>query len=256
MGFSIKRKEVNLEEFLTMIENKTEVIEKIDLTKVFFISNLEIKNLTFYNCSFPRELNGIKFYNCCFDLCDFAICDLCNVTFYNCMISSCNFFNSLIDSCSFVCNSIFSSNFLSAQFVNTDLGDYSTDGKNSFLELQCPEEGSFIGYKKVYDRVRTPYLIKLLIPEDAKRSSATTRRCRASKVKVLKILNLKTGELKEEVTESFLLGTNVVKRFELTYKVNEDIISEKWSDDRWYEGGEGIRFFMTKNEARCEINVL
>lgn len=52
----------------------------------------------------------------------------------------------------------------------------------AFFALCCPEEGSFIGFKKAGGKI-----IKLLIPEDSKRSSATTRKCRCSKAKVLSI---------------------------------------------------------------------
>ena len=47
--------------------------------------------------------------------------------------------------------------------------------------LVPPEEGSFIAFKKLQGGI----ICKLLIPEDAKRSSATTRKCRASKAIVL-----------------------------------------------------------------------
>ena len=56
----------------------------------------------------------------------------------------------------------------------------------------CPQEGAFIGWKKCKDGK----LVKLLILEDAKRSSATTRKCRCSKAKVLKIIDAKGNEIK------------------------------------------------------------
>ena len=45
-----------------------------------------------------------------------------------------------------------------------------------FYPLQCPESGSYIGYKKASGLV-----VELEIPADARRSSATSRKCRASK---------------------------------------------------------------------------
>lgn len=42
----------------------------------------------------------------------------------------------------------------------------------AFFALCCPEEGSFIGFKKAGGKI-----VKLQIPKSAKRSSATTRKC-------------------------------------------------------------------------------
>ena len=43
-----------------------------------------------------------------------------------------------------------------------------------FYPLQCPDSGSYIGYKKASGLV-----VELEIPADARRSSATSRKCRA-----------------------------------------------------------------------------
>lgn len=56
--------------------------------------------------------------------------------------------------------------------------------------LVCPEKGSFIGYKKCRDDL----IVELEIPEDALRSSATTRKCRCSKANMLSITNLDGSE--------------------------------------------------------------
>ena len=55
----------------------------------------------------------------------------------------------------------------------------------AFFTLQCPEDGAFIGYKKC-----GLYIIKLQITDTARRSSATSRKCRASEVLVLDIQNI------------------------------------------------------------------
>ena len=54
-----------------------------------------------------------------------------------------------------------------------------------FIPLVCPERGSFTAFKKCGS-----YIIELLIPQDAKRCSATTRKCRASYAKVVAITNM------------------------------------------------------------------
>ena len=52
--------------------------------------------------------------------------------------------------------------------------------------MNCPEKGSFIGFK----RVRGDLIVELEITEDALRSSATGRKYRCSKAKVLSITNI------------------------------------------------------------------
>ena len=65
-------------------------------------------------------------------------------------------------------------NFEGANLYNADL--YKAKGvPDDLMPLACPTEGSFIAWKKVGNK-----LVKLEIPEDAKRSSATRNKCRWS----------------------------------------------------------------------------
>ena len=123
-----------------------------------------------------------------------------------------------------------------AKLTGTNLTDIKYNNTTSFFSLQCPEEGSFIGYKKADNKI-----IKLLITEDAKRSSATTRKCRCSKAKVLSITSL---DGKEEYTK-------VVSDYDLKfiYKVGEIVEVEDFDEDRWNECSTGIHFFITRDEA-------
>lgn len=95
----------------------------------------------------------------------------------------------------------------------------------------CPEEGSFEAWKKCRNNV----LVKLLIPETAKRSSATTRKCRASHAVVLEVTK---GEYGVSVRDKTFF-----------YKVGETVYCDSWDDNRWKECSGGIHFFMTRDEA-------
>ena len=65
-------------------------------------------------------------------------------------------------------------NLTGASLSNAKLKGVYADETTAFFHLQCPKEGSYIAYKKCQeDRI-----VKLFIPEDAKRSSATSRKCR------------------------------------------------------------------------------
>ena len=76
-------------------------------------------------------------------------------------------------------------NLTRAKLTDANLIGVKYDHITSSFSLQCPEEGSFIGYKKADNKI-----VKLLITEDAKRSSATSRKCRCNKAKVLSITSL------------------------------------------------------------------
>ena len=95
-------------------------------------------------------------------------------------------------------------------------------------------------WKKIRNKFR--YIVKLEIPEDAKRSSATTRKCRCDKAKVLDIINFDTKEHVEQVV-------NKAYDQETLYKVGEMVYPDKFDDDRWNECSNGIHFFINKQDA-------
>ena len=75
------------------------------------------------------------------------------------------------------------------------LDDFDLDGASlvgaslvgaslSYIPLACPDTGGFIAWKKAGG-----YIIKLYIPSDARRLSATGRKCRCDKATVVAIEN-------------------------------------------------------------------
>ena len=111
-----------------------------------------------------------------------------------------------------------------------------TNHKTLGYNIACSEEGSFIGYKKAND-----CLIKLLILEDSKRSSATTLKCRCDKAKVLEITDIKTGEKINSVSSKY--DENFI------YTVGEIVRVDDFDEDRWNECSTGIHFFVNKANA-------
>nr|DAW57645.1 MAG TPA: pentapeptide repeat protein [Caudoviricetes sp.] len=76
---------------------------------------------------------------------------------------------------------------LGADLLGVDLRGANLRGANLRgaavnYPISCPEEGQFIGFKKAMNRI-----VKLEILSDAKRSSATSRKCRCDKAKVVAI---------------------------------------------------------------------
>ena len=81
----------------------------------------------------------------------------------------------------------------------------------------------------------------LEIPEDARRCSATTQKCRCDKAKVLGITNITTNKVLESVVNSNFHDT--------TYTVGEMVYPDSFDENRWNECSHGIHFFINKQDA-------
>jgi uncharacterized protein YjbI with pentapeptide repeats len=109
--------------------------------------------------------------------------------------------------------------------------------ENLNIPIACPEEGEFVGFKKAHG-----YIVKLKITDDAKRCSATSRKCRCSKAVVLSITTL-------DGTDNGL--TEVRSDYDRTfkYKIGDTVEVNNFCEDRWEECSAGIHFFITRQEA-------
>ena len=124
-----------------------------------------------------------------------------------------------------------------ADLIEANLIEVIYNENTAFFALCCPEEGSFIGFKKAGGKI-----VKLQIPKSAKRSSATTRKCRCSKAKVLSITEPDGSdsgitEICSDRDENFI------------YKVGETVSVSDFDENRWNECSTGIHFFITRDEA-------
>ena len=135
-------------------------------------------------------------------------------------------------------------NLYDADLYDADLSNADLRGaKNLNCPIACQEEGSFIAFKKAYNMNLTKcYIIKLEIPSDAARCSATSRKCRCSKAKVISITNIDGTEANVEVARS-----RYDRKFE--YRVGEIVKVDNFDTDRWHECAPGIHFFITRKEA-------
>lgn len=117
----------------------------------------------------------------------------------------------------------------------------STESKNTlnrFFSIACPDTGSFIGWKKAANNT----IVKLLIPEDAKRGSAFGRKCRCDKAICLAI---------EDLEGTPLLTTSVASKWdkEFIYEVGKEVSVNNFDENRFNECAPGIHFFITRDEA-------
>jgi uncharacterized protein YjbI with pentapeptide repeats len=117
---------------------------------------------------------------------------------------------------------------------------YSTnlqDVQGLYVPYACPETGSFIGWKKAGE-----YIVCLKIPVDARRVSATSRKCRCDKAKTLGIYT----------STHKLTGVREVssdRDIDFVYRVGETVYADKFNPDRWNECAAGIHFFTNFQEA-------
>ena len=146
-----------------------------------------------------------------------------------------------------------SANLLSAYLNGADLHNADLRGANlcdadlrsaknvPYIPMVCPEEGDFIGWKKAESN-KNKVIVKLHIPFDAKRSSATTRKCRCSKAEVIAIYNLDGTEEGETTCHSDYDNSFI-------YEVGKTVEVTNFSEDRWDECAKGIHFFINRQEA-------
>ena len=105
------------------------------------------------------------------------------------------------------------------------------------VPMVCPEEGDFIGWKKAGGKI-----VKLRIPEDALRSSATTRKCRCNKAEVIEIYNIDGTIAGERIVNSSYDSS-------FTYEVGKTVEVQDFDTNRWNECTRGIHFFINRQEA-------
>ena len=106
-----------------------------------------------------------------------------------------------------------------------------------YTPMACPDEGEFTGWKKC----KSDRIVKLRIPKDARRSSASRRKCRCDKAEVIEITSI---DGKEKYTEA-VSGRDA----DFVYKVGEMVSVDDFCENRWEECAAGIHFFMNRKEA-------
>lgn len=112
----------------------------------------------------------------------------------------------------------------------------------------CPQDGSFIAFKKARYRddegFRCGCIVKLEIPADAKRSNATSRKCRASKARVISIETIAGDRIDEDVRVFSYHDEDFTYSNGITVEP-----TEPFDENRWEECAAGIHFFITREEA-------
>ena len=165
---------------------------------------------------------------------DFSYCDLCNANLCNANLCNADLCDARLHNAD-----LRNANLCDASLHNADLRNANLcNAKNvPYFPMVCPEEGDFIGWKKASNRI-----IKLHIPEDALRSSSTTRKCRCSKAEVVEIYNF-DGTIADERQVASSRDSSFV------YEIGKTVEVKDFDTNRWEECTRGIHFFLNRQEA-------
>ena len=199
------------------------------------LTGADLSNMDFTLCSFQNtKLAGADFHNSsvenalfdgnCLHGADFRNANMRTASFRYCDMGECD---------------IRGANLFGAVLEYADLKGIISDEATQWFRLHCPEKGAFLAYKKcVNDR-----MVQLLVPADARRTSATLPSCRCDKAKVLTI---KSFDFTENYDEAWsLVDENFV------YRKGQWVEVKDFNEDRWQDSTTGIHFWLTREEAEA-----
>ena len=109
-----------------------------------------------------------------------------------------------------------------------------------------PTEGSFIAWKKVRGTREKDYVLKLLVPTNAKRVTPyveNNRKCRVSQVKVLQAYSVNTGRVVKSTKFCSAWDCNFL------YEVGQLSKEPEFDSSRTKICTQGIHVLLTKQEA-------
>ena len=190
---------------------------------------------------------------CDADLCDANLCgaNLCGADLYGADLRDANLYGANLRDADLRGANLRGANLCGANLCGANLCDADLRGANlrdanlrdanlrgaKGCYLSCPTEGSFIGWKKA-----SGHIVKLRIPEDARRSSATGHKCRCDKAYVMEIQNMDGTKATEDTVRS-----DHDKNF--VYTVGATVEVPDFDDNRWSECAPGIHFFIDRRAA-------
>lgn len=252
-------KKITLKEFNAKLKDKRSdaVFKDCDFSN-FIFRDFELENVSFSNCKIA-DIRNIK-CDCCrfiecefssiynsefrsttFDFSDFEDGDITNSEFYSCSFDRADMYNASFNHCIIDDSTLYGTNFSNASLTNTKITKCDTDECTCNLMLNCPEKGSFTAFKKARSDSSEQVVVELRVPADAKRSSATSRKCRVSKAKVISITSC---DGKQSYKTAHACYRHVFK-----YTVGEVVKVDDFDKDRWNECAPGIHCFITRQEA-------
>lgn len=220
------------------------------------------------------QLDECIFTECKIEYANFDRSNLDGAKFIRCRLFDASFANSSLIETEFRMSNLENVSFTSASLVHTKFDDYNNKDANSinwdcaelygvdhtpYISMACPTEGSFIGWKKCRwfrKHCKTDgsgtcetsvdyVIVKLLIPEDAKRSSGTGKKCRCDRAYVLDIQDFEGNTIPD--------SAHVYSIYDPTfeYKIGALVLPKRdnFCRDRFQECASGIHFYIDRRAA-------
>ena len=211
--------------------------EKLDFSRSRFshlnlagvdLSGLNMEWSDFEDVSFAgADLTGVNLANVRCVNTSFAAANLRDADLSGAALRGCDLHNAHIEG----------AHLYSANLEHARLDGIVDDERTQFFRLYPPATGAFLGYKKCFNDL----LVQLLIPADAKRTSATLHSCRTNKAKVLSIKNFDGSRSYDEAMS--LVDPNFI------YRVGQWLEVGNFNEDRWFDSTTGIHYWLTPEEA-------
>ena len=231
------------------------VFRDFNFSQVTF-KNVKAEYATFENCKFnDANFDECNFKRADFEDCEFVSCETDDdVNFYGAGFEKCNFneahlfganfSEACFDNCTFINANLDSADFRNAEFEKCDLTDIRYDELTAGIALACPEQGPFVAFKKAHLYSGDRCIVKLYVPADALRSSATSRKCRVSKAKVVAVYKIENGIYTSVKQNAYSNRTD-----SFAYKIGSIVSVKNFDTNRWNECSSGIHCFITMKEA-------
>lgn len=212
------------------------------------LSNVILEGANLRSCSmYKTNLNHSIFMDS-----DLSFSNISDITVVSANFERANFIYSDITRAHFYdCNfklATLSSNWLLSQTLTFHNCNLYLATNVPFIPFACPVKGSFTGFKQATSTAGAYVVVELKIPASAKRSSATGRKCRCDKAKVVAIYDCYGKKLKE--TKAF---STYDRNF--AYEVGKMVEVDNFCTDRFNECAPGIHFFITFEEAANYLSV-
>lgn len=234
-------------------------LSDVDLVRADFIgarlSGANLSRADLFGANFKRAtLAGVNLSDADLTKTQFCGANLCGANLSRADLSEADLSGANLCGANLSGANLSGANLSKTQFNKANLSEAITFGANIseaiklYIPQACPEEGPFICYKKAgiytngYDYPDDYMIVKLLVPENAKRSSGTTRKCRCSEALVLDILNF-------DGTKANVDRVGSMHDSSFIYEIGKPVSVENFDENRWHECAPGIHFFMSIIEA-------
>ena len=224
--------------------NSVELKAILDLHEKWLIKEPDGKRANLYMADLRgADLSGAYLSGAKLSVADLRDADLRGADLSGTNLRGTNLIGADLSGCNLGCADLCGADLSGADLSGADLrgtnliGADLSGAKNINCPISCPEKGSFIGFKKA-----NGLIVELEIPSDALRSSATTRKCRCSKAKVISITNPDGSPSNVTSIPSSWDGNFV-------YRIGDIVEVADFDTNRWNECAPGIHFFITRQEA-------